>query len=221
MKRMIKSAEEVQSDESVPLVAGTCYVIQQTDAQHASTTAQRYSIRYAKIVKTTNNYVIYDQYSVQHGYLDPDYYGVKQSKKNFIRSWSGNGKYLCFASEDELFNVLNIDPNKEFNVAPGTVFSSFTANSQGRNSMMFTVFFTVVLDVSYENDKVVCREYKYCDEHHVGRNMYKDFTYSIGAFAQQVSSPSIHEYSSLQEFVNETGLDIDVIHEASEARLEW
>lgn len=66
MKRMIKSAEEVQYDESISLAAGTCYVLRETDVQHASAAAQRSSMQYAKITKTTNNYVIYDVYGVRY-----------------------------------------------------------------------------------------------------------------------------------------------------------
>lgn len=215
MKRMIKSAEEVQYDESISLAVGTCYVLRETDVQHASIAAQRSSMQYAKITKTTNNYVIYDVYGVRYGYWDLDRYHVKKSKNNFTGTCTGNGRYLCFASEDELFKELNIDPNKEFNVSPGTVFSLESANWQ-RN---LPVLFTVVVDVS--DDEVVCREYKYCDMWRVGTTMYQVDRYSRSGFAQVVSHRSMHEYSSLQEFVNELGLDMDKIKEAARVRHPW
>lgn len=218
MKRLILAASDVMSlqyHENIPLAAGMCYVIDQTDAQHASALAQREGIRYAKIIKVTSNYVIYDVYRVEYGYLDLYFRSIKKSTKNFIRICTGNGMYLCFANEDKLFEELNIDPYKEFNVSPGTVFSSYTANSQGHNS----VIFTVVLDVS--NDEVHCRKHKYCDKYRLGKNMYKDVTYSIGEFAQKASHNWMHQYNSLQEFVDKTGLDADVVNKASWAGFDW
>lgn len=122
---------------------------------------------------------------------------------------------MCFASEEDLFKKLNIDLNKEFNVSPGTVFSLDSANWQ-RNQ---PVFFTVVVDVS--DDEVVCREYEYCHLWRVGTTMYQVVTYSRSGFAQSVSHDSMHEYSSLQEFVNELGLDMDKIKEAARVRHPW